>query len=257
MSSVASSFSSQKLETTPASGQSNFSSPNSLNSQTTSSTTPGSMFSDSLFSSSLSMQPTGATNTSSAPSFTGAAPLRSQTTGFSGLKPFKPSSSFGASLLESLPSIPGSAPATPAVTGALSTSPFGMSGNASNNGRSFNGGMTGGGLSGSLTGGLPFTNSTGASGQPTGFGQPSVLGGSTGAGSTFGQGLRPQMTGGGANPFRASMFSSTPNGTPMPPMPTGMGGMGAGGMSNPTLMNGNMFGPTGNHQQQQQSTSLI
>ncbi|KAF9078216.1 ANTH domain-containing protein [Rhodocollybia butyracea] len=249
MSSIASSFSSQKPENTLTSGQSNFSSSGPLKSQTTSSTAAGSMFSDSLFSSSLSTQPTGATNTSSTPSFTGAgaAPLRSQTTGFSGLKPFKPSSSFGASLLESLPSIPGSAPVTPAITGLPSTSSLGTSGSAFNSGKSFGGSATGGGLSGGFTGGLPFTNSTGVSGQPTGFGQSSVLGGSTGAGSTLGQGLRPQMTGGGASPFRASMFNATPNGA----MPTGMGGMSAGGM------NGNMFGQTGNHQQQQQSASLI
>jgi len=239
MSSIASSFSSKKPETSPTTGQSAFSSSGPLNYQNTSTTTTGSTFSDSLFSSSLSTQPTGATNTSSSPSisFTGAAPLKSQSTGFSGLKPFKPSSSFGASLLESLPPIPGSAPTTPAVTGAPSstTSPNGL---------------TNGNFGGGLNGGLGS--------QPTGLGQMSAFGGSNGMGSTLGQGLRPQMTGGGANPFRASMFSATPNGTSVPPMPTGLGGRGgAGGRG----MGGNMFGSsfqTGNPQNQQQhGASLI
>ena len=91
-----------------------------LASQPTSSTTSGSTFSDSLFS--LSTQPTGATaltNSTGAPSISissaggAAAPLQRQQTGFGGIKPFKPSSSFGAALLESLPPIP-SQPSTPA-----------------------------------------------------------------------------------------------------------------------------------------------
>ena len=66
--------------------------------------TTGSGFSDSMFST-LNSQPTGATSPSS-PSSTSISPgLKPQTTGFSGLKAFKPSSSFGASLLESLPPI--------------------------------------------------------------------------------------------------------------------------------------------------------
>ncbi|KAJ3877063.1 ANTH domain-containing protein [Lentinula edodes] len=245
MSSVASSFSSRKPDSTATSGQASSSSGpfNALNSQNTSTTTTGSTFSDSLFSSSLSSQPTGATNYSSPPSisFSSAAPLRSQTTGFNGLKPFKPSSSFGASLLESLPSIPGSSPATPAVTGTPSMSPQGRNTSGSANG-------------------LP-SGTFGS--QPTGLGQSSTLG-STGIGSTLGQGLRPQMTGGGANPFRASMFSTMPNGANVLSMPTGIGGVGTGGMPNSTLMGGSMFGSSfqnGNPQQQQQhhqqGTSLI
>ncbi|KAI0083855.1 ANTH domain-containing protein [Irpex rosettiformis] len=68
--------------------------------------TGSTVVSNSLFSS-LSSQPTGAT------SVTSPAALQPQTTGFSALKPFKPSSSFGAALLESLPPIPQSAPSTP------------------------------------------------------------------------------------------------------------------------------------------------
>ncbi|KAJ3812524.1 ANTH-domain-containing protein [Lentinula lateritia] len=241
MSSVASSFSFGKPDSTAASGQSSSSSGpfNALNSQSTSTTT-GSTFSDSLFSSSLSSQPTGATNNSSLPSisFSPAAPLRSQTTGFNGLKPFKPSSSFGASLLESLPSIPGSSPATPAVTGTPSMSPLGRT-------------------TSGFANGLP-SGTFGS--QPTGLGQISPLGR-----STLGQGLRPQMTGGGANPFRASMFSTMPNGASVLSMPTGIGGVGGNGaIPNSTLMGGSMFGPSfqnGNSQQQQQhhqqGTSLI
>ncbi|KAJ3928136.1 MAG: ANTH domain-containing protein, partial [Lentinula lateritia] len=209
MSSVASSFSSRQPDSTATSGQSSSSSGpfNALNSQNTSTTTTGSTFSDSLFSSSLSSQPTGATNYSSPPSisFSSAAPLRSQTTGFNGLKPFKPSSSFGTSLLESLPSIPGSSPATPAVTGTPSMSPQGRNTSGSANGLPS-------GTFGSQPTGLGQISPLGGpsgTGQPTGFGQSSTLG-STGLGSTLGQGLRPQMTGGGANPFRASMFSSMP-----------------------------------------------
>ncbi|KAI0730938.1 ANTH domain-containing protein [Earliella scabrosa] len=152
-----------------------------LVSQPTSSTTTGSTFSDTLFSS-VSSQPTGATSISGgAPSISissagGAAPLQRQTTGFSGLKAFKPSSSFGAALLESLPPIP-SAPSTPAGSPPSSTPGSTIS---------------------SQTTGFP-----GLSSQPTGLG------------SSLGVGLRPQATGtlGGANPFRASMFalSSSPS----------------------------------------------
>ncbi|KAJ3860920.1 ANTH domain-containing protein, partial [Lentinula novae-zelandiae] len=209
MSSVASSFSSRQPDSTATSGQSSSSSGpfNALNSQNTSTTTTGFTFSDSLFSSSLSSQPTGATNYSSPPSisFSSAAPLRSQTTGFNGLKPFKPSSSFGTSLLESLPSIPGSSPATPAVTGTPSMSPQGRNTSGSANGLPS-------GTFGSQPTGLGQISPLGGpsgTGQPTGLGQSSTLG-STGMGSTLGQGLRPQMTGGGANPFRASMFSTMP-----------------------------------------------
>ncbi|KAI0831841.1 ANTH domain-containing protein [Trametes gibbosa] len=181
MASVASTFSFSN-DSKPGSSQpgSSFSPP--LTAQPTSSTTSGSTFSDSLFSS-LSSQPTGATSLNSAPSISissaGGAPLRPQTTGFSGLKAFKPSSSFGAALLESLPPIP-SAPSTP-VTSPPSSNP------------------------GSALGS-----------QPTGFPGFSAQPSSSGMGtSSLGVGLRPQATGLApqANPFRASMFSTTGNST--------------------------------------------
>ncbi|KAI0630701.1 ANTH domain-containing protein [Trametes polyzona] len=205
MASVASSFSFSNNDSKSGSSQPGSSfAPSPLTSQPTSSTTSGSTFSDSLFSS-LSSQPTGATSSAGgAPSISissaGSAPLRPQTTGFSALKPFKPSSSFGAALLESLPPIP-SAPSTPA-TSSPSSNP------------------------GSALGSQP-TGFSGLSSQPTGLG-----------GSTLGVGLRPQATGAApqANPFRASMFSTTGN-------PTGgaFGGAGSllGSSSTPS------FGATG------------
>ncbi|KAH7905728.1 ANTH domain-containing protein [Hygrophoropsis aurantiaca] len=160
--------------------------------------------SDSIFSSfsPLTSQPTGATVTSSAPSISvsspgaGSAPLKPQTTGFGGMKAFKPTSSFGASLLESLPPIPQSGPTTPDVTG------------------------------------MGALNSQATGAPPSSF---SRFGGGVGAngGTTVGVGLRPQMTGtmGGANPFRASMFaaSGTGNGT------GGAVGAGANGSAFPPL----------------------
>ncbi|RDB23579.1 ENTH domain-containing protein C19F8.03c [Hypsizygus marmoreus] len=177
ISSVASSFAFNKPNGAATSPQySSIPSMGALNTQTAS-TSSGSTFSDSAFSSSLSSQPTGATNSSSAPSSVPSGAIKPQLTGFAGLKPFKPSSSFGASLLESLPPIPASSPTTP-------------SGTAATNGTTTN---TGGGP----TWGASSTSPFGATG-------------TFGAGrSTLGQGLRPQMTGGAANPFRASMMGSS------------------------------------------------
>lgn len=143
----------------------------------TSPTATGSTFSNSLFSS-LSSQPTGSTASSASPSA-----LQPQTTGYSNLKPFKPSSSFGAALLESLPPIPQSEPTTPDLSqqGPKHT-PTGSLGSSS------------------------LLNS-----QPTGLGS----GGDFGNRSTVGVGLRPQATGaaGPANPFRTTMFSLSPSAT--------------------------------------------
>ncbi|KAF8909303.1 ANTH domain-containing protein [Gymnopilus junonius] len=195
-----------------------------LASQNTSTTATGSTFSDSFFSSSLSSQPTGTTATSSAPSIQvpSLSPVKSHLTGFTGLKPFKPSSSFGASLLESLPPIPDSGSTTPAVTGLPSTSPTNsaagltslISSPPSLGGTSTNlptsnlsilssrpTGATGG--FGGLSAGAPSSNLSFLNSQPTG--QAGGFGGSS-FGSKLGVGLRPQITGGGsANPFRASM----------------------------------------------------
>jgi hypothetical protein len=262
---------------------------NTLSPQMTS-TTNSSLSTDTLFSS-VSTQPTGAT-TSTVPSISvqPTAGLPSHTTGlgtFTGLKTFKPSSSFGASLLESLPPIPGSGPTTPSATsenqGQLGSPP---SSTVSSPGPATSTSTTLGGTGGSGTSGLTT--------QPTGFGalnsqQPVTtgLGGglgmgpgtsglgtglgsnpnmSTGAGGV-GVGLWPQMTDaqGIANPFRTTMFSSNTS-TP------GFGGGLSGGLgTNPGSgfggftgsfggLGGTPFGQNPNAQpqpQQQQQGSLI
>ena len=185
-------------------------SPPTLPSQNTSTTSSG--FSDSIFSS-LSSQPTGATSNvtgATTPSITFSPPLKPQTTGFSGIKAFKPTSSFGASLLESLPPIPQSAPSTPGSQPSPTLNSAMSSPGTTSVGGSF-------GLSSQQTG-MPSL-----SGQPTGATSFSAFGAGAGTGSTVGVGLRPQMTGaGGANPFRATMFATG----------AGTGGGGAfGGMS--------------------------
>lgn len=215
----------------------------------------------------FSSQPTGSTSATSNLS----NPLQPQTTGFTGLKAFKPSSSFGASLLESLPPVPQSNPT------AASSSPSPLGGTGAN-------GSTGAGPSlGSLGTSLsspsersstlpPFGSSfnpvasstTGLGGfgalnaQPTGFNSTTN--------SSIGVGLRPQMTGGAANPFRASMFSQqtgmSGSAPQLPPSQFGSQFM----SSNPTgapPFGSNMFqnfGQTGQQPQQQpqsQTGSLI
>jgi len=154
---------------------------------------------------------------SPAPSTTGTAitsvsglntngPLQPQAMGFAGLKPFKPSSAFGASLMESLPTVPGSGAATPSgqgspKLGALnSASTLEMSSSTSTltvpsfsvDGPSLNAQPTG------LTG----LSSLSPLGRMNTL-DPNLRGGGV---STVGVGLRPQPTG-TANPFRASMVS--------------------------------------------------
>ena len=239
-------------------------------SATNSTTTSGSAFSDSLFSSGLSSQQTGSTNASAmSPTMQNSSmqPVKSHVTGFSGLKPFKPSSSFGASLVGTLPSIPGSAPQTPAITGL--PAPNGLSSpSAAGTGSSpsFLSSPPGSGPANGSTagGGLSFLNNqpTGATG---GFGSTPGAGGGPGLskfGQSLGVGLRPQMTGGGsANPFRASSAGMPTGGLPMPnfgggfqsSMPTGMGmGMGS---SQPFGANfgASPFGMQNQNQQQQQA----
>ncbi|KXN87515.1 ENTH domain-containing protein C19F8.03c [Leucoagaricus sp. SymC.cos] len=202
-------------------------------SPTGTSTGTGSTFSDSLFGGSLSglsTQPTsaGSTNstaialTSSLPTGVGngtsGAPgaLKPQMTGFAGLKAFKPTSSFGAALMESLPPVPSSSSATSPTSGATGASTIGP----------------GSGGFGALNAGtLPSsTNPSGSMGRAT---SP------TGTASRLGVGLRPQLTGGGAvNPFRASMAAGNSFGgfggagvPSVPPLPTGFG-------------SGSMFGST-------------
>jgi len=153
-----------------------------LNAQNT--VTTGSGFSDSI----LNSQPTGATATSNPPPLSLSPALRPQTTGFSGLKAFKPSSSFGTSLLESLPPIPSlNSPSGDSPVASASTP------------TSAPGGMSSFGITAST-----FTSQpAGTNSQPTG----ALSFGGLGARSNLGTGLRPQMTGGAANPFRASTFS--------------------------------------------------
>ncbi|KDR80609.1 hypothetical protein GALMADRAFT_60535 [Galerina marginata CBS 339.88] len=250
ISGVASSFAfsnTSKPNTNAATNPTGSTSP--LSSQNTSTTTTsGSTFSDSFFNSSLSSQPTGATNTSSSPSLQApsTAPVKSHLTGFVGLKPFKPSSSFGASLMDSLPPIPGSGPTTPAVTGLPSP-------NGTNS-------STGGNLFASATSqpaaqnGAPTNNFSFLNTQPTG-----AMGGFGGSsfGSTLGVGLRPQMTGGGAaNPFRASMAGGPMAGGPSAGTSSFLPSAGGSfGVSQP-FGNG-MFGGQQQQQQQKAVNSLI
>ena len=162
-----------------------------MGSQQTGTTATGSTFSDSLFSSSLSQSST------TSPTMPGPPPVTSHVTGFGGLKPFIPSSSFGASLMESLP-FPGSSPANPTTSSIAVNEPATSPGGANQLSSSSNG-----------TGNYSFLNS-----QPTG-----ATGGFGGASNTYksslGVGLRPQMTGGGAaNPFRASSVGGPNFGAP-------------------------------------------
>ena len=139
---------------------------------TATSTTNNSMFTSSSMFTPLSSQPTSTTTTSvgaSTPSISVSAPLKPQMTGFSGLKAFKPSSSFGAALLESLPPIPQSAPSTPGPGATNGSS--GLSNGA---------GLTAGG-----TNPAPFSNTVGVGLRPQATGSAGV-----------------------ANPFRASMFAT-------------------------------------------------
>ncbi|CUA78067.1 ENTH domain-containing protein C19F8,03c [Schizosaccharomyces pombe 972h-] [Rhizoctonia solani] len=182
--------------------------------------------------SSISTTPFGSSSTTTSPfnnsSSTTAPSLVPQVTGFGGssVKPFKPTSSFGAELMDNFPGAKSEAP-------SLSFS--------SSFGPSFGSGLNFQATEfGSLTGGLG-SQSTGLGSQPTGLGsQPTGLGSQatslssqptglsfqpTGFGtSSFGGGLSSQPTGafgsgglqpqatGGANPFRASMFNSLGNG---------------------------------------------
>ncbi|KAG2338437.1 ANTH-domain-containing protein [Suillus weaverae] len=182
ISSVASSFAFGRKSEDSKFGSSGF---GTLNPQTTTTA------SESLFSSfsPLSTQPAGATITSTTPSISPSGDqLKPQMTGFSGIKPFKPTSSFGASLLESLPPIPQSGPTTPSITGIPShlSSPPALSGTTT----TFGAGVSSVGQ------------------QPTAVG---AFSSQLDTRPTLGVGLRPQATG-GANPFRATMYAaSSPN----------------------------------------------
>ncbi|KAG6374848.1 hypothetical protein JVT61DRAFT_4233 [Boletus reticuloceps] len=120
-------------------------------------------------------------------------------TGFGGVKPFKPTSSFGALLLESLPPIPQSGTTTPdpSAQPPTHTSAPSLPTNLTLNGSVR---MPSVGKDSNVLGGV---NS-----QPTGVAHPSQM---MNGGPTLGVGLRPQATGalGAANPFRATMFATS------------------------------------------------
>ncbi|QRW03111.1 epsin amino-terminal-like (ENTH) domain-containing protein C19F8,03c [Ceratobasidium sp. AG-Ba] len=245
MSSIASSFSTinqPKDVSTPLA--------NPLNPQATAT----SAFSSSSDASSMfSSQPTGS-------SFSSAPSLVSQPTGFGGsaIKPFKPTSSFGADLLNNLPSSP------TGQSGSGSASPFGAPKTENTTGASS---LPSFSFDSTKLGTQPTGASSafgGLNSQPTGFN--SAFGSATGTGafglgtgaggnafgSGFSTGLQPQATGlganaGAANPFRASMFNS-------------LGGTGTGAGATP-FGSQNAFGgasafggtQTGQPQQQQQT----
>ncbi|KAG8824189.1 hypothetical protein FRC19_002301 [Serendipita sp. 401] len=252
-----------------------------LTAQTTSTTALSDTFSNLSFATS-----TGTTASSFTPS-----PLQPQATGLAGLKQFKPTSSFGAALLESMPSSAATSTAPSAVPSPINglgttTSPFqsglpslGVPTNSNATSGTFgnvgalNSQPTGATLSpfmsslGGTSPGLNTTPSTGASALNGGL--------MNGTGSTVGVGLRPQMTG-GVNPFRASMAMGGLGGQqPLMSNPTGFNGLsgsssmganlftGANSAFRPTLatipsFTGAMAGPQqGQAQQPQQSASLI
>ncbi|KAH7101541.1 ANTH-domain-containing protein [Auriculariales sp. MPI-PUGE-AT-0066] len=159
------------------------------------------------------------------------SPVQPQATGFGGIKPFKPSSSFGASLVEGLPPAPNG---TAASSPGLSTTPFGSIG-AQPTGAPFGqfGSMTNGAgsttpfslLGGTATG----TSTTSSTGSPFPSSLSSATTGSTVATSvtgapslsftsSFGGGLGATTNGmaGAVQPQMTAMpFSSTPS-SPFP-----------------------------------------
>jgi len=121
--SVASSFLSGNSSPPVPQLPSSFTAASGTTASTPTSTTTGSTFSDSLFG-----QPTGSTSTAFSSQPTGS-PLRPQATGYSaGIKAFKPTSSFGASLIDSLPPIPQSSPAPETSASGLGAQPTGFLG---------------------------------------------------------------------------------------------------------------------------------
>lgn len=190
------------------------------------STTTTSGFSDAF--SALSLNSPAPSTTSTA--FTSVSglntngPLQPQATGFAGLKPFKPTSAFGASLMDSLPTVPGSGAATPSGQGSpkLGSSNSAPTLETSSNTSTLT--VPSFGMNGSMATqtwqnavNTQGTGSTGLSGPPSLGGMntldPNLRGGGT---STVGVGLRPQATG-TANPFRASMISPQMTGMPFSP----------------------------------------
>lgn len=209
----------------------------------------------SLFSSGLSSQQTGATSVSSTssgptPSFNPAAfsatsaasppaPLKSQITGFAGLKPFKPSSSFGTAMVDSLPPVPpasndavkdSASPAggiQPQHTVTPGSSLFSSSFSTNTNGSSALSSST------SLQGALN-SQQTGATGS---FGSSMFSSAATQNRPNFGLSLNSQATGAPSGPFAGS---TTPAGSGNPSNSSGF---------TPSF---SFNGPTAPQQQQQQ-----
>ncbi|KIL69386.1 hypothetical protein M378DRAFT_69482 [Amanita muscaria Koide BX008] len=218
----------------------------------------GSLFSSTgtsrTFSSSMSSSQTSASSPTSPSMASGPPQVKSHMTGFTGLKPFKPTSSFGAALLESLPPIPDNASAPPTTTQSSLSSPTSPTPSAFSQQPGL---------------GTLNTQQTGLGGLRT---QPTGAFGGFNSGSTVGQGLRPQMTGGGAsNPFRASMAVPSMTGAPtLPPFPASNGfATSSPSFAMPGMQptGANFFGPGGSgfmsktpgqpQPQQQSSQSLI
>lgn len=160
--------------------------------------------------------------------------LKPQITGFAGLKPFKPSSSFGVTLLDSLPPLPNASNATdPPPTGGASTGTSSAVVNTSELG-TLNKQQAGfGGTLGVLNAGV---NSFGSSSSASTLTNPLTSVNTTlpAGTSNLGVGLRPQITGSvAANPFRASMAAGNslnvfgvPGINNISPLPTGLGNSG-------------------------------
>ena len=223
------------------------------------STTTTSGFSDAFSALSLNSPAPSTTGTAytSASGLNTNGPLQPQATGFAGLKPFKPTSAFGASLMDSLPTVPGSGAATPSGQGSPKLGAL----NAASTFETSSSNPTLTVPSFSMNGSTPTqtglspvnaqgTGLTGLSGPPSLGGMntfdPNLRGGGT---STVGVGLRPQPTG-TANPFRASMISPQMTGMQFSPtsgsgISTGASlfGGGAGGFgSNSSGLQGSGFG---------------
>ncbi|KZV91520.1 ANTH-domain-containing protein [Exidia glandulosa HHB12029] len=166
--------------------------------------------------------------------------LQSQPTGFSGLKPFKPTSSFGASLVDSLPPV-----SSPSSAGGVSSQPTGFSGfNAQPTGASpFSQGTNGASSASSMTTGSSTASSTpfsSVSGLPS-ISSATTTGNSSMFSSSFGaNGLQPQNTampfsngnGSASKPLQPQMTATPWSTTPF------SSGNGSNGTSSP-------FGTTG------------
>lgn len=192
-----------------------------LSSQSTATSTWSSAFGGSTFSTSTAPTTALSSLSSPTPSAPSVNPIQSQPTGFGGsnVRPFKPSSSFGASLVDKLPTIP-SEPTTPSITGGPTGSLLGGNFGSTTGSPGTGAGSTLTGLSFPAPGTAGALNANQTQFQSSLFGASSVLGGSSGGGSGFGsldalgsRGLQPQPTG-VANPFRTTMFGG--GGSPAP-----------------------------------------